>query len=83
MRARTRTLLRRLAELPAVVVDHLLGPDDLGDPQASSRERDPAGAEAPDAATVRVEHRVRVGPFLRQFGGACPEDDDEGGPALH
>lgn len=81
MRARTRTLLRRLALLPAVVVDHLLGPEsDLGDPQAAPH---PAGAAEPAGATVEVKHEVRVGPYLRQFGGVAPEDDDEGGPPLH
>lgn len=77
MRARTRRLLRRLAELPAVVVDHLLGPE----APADVTPREPAGADPAPEATVVVEHSVHVGPYLRQFGGRDPEDD--GSSSLH
>jgi hypothetical protein len=72
MRDATRRLIRRLAQLPVVVVDHLLEETAPAPPAVAA----PAGAEGPPPATVVVEHAIRVGPFLRQFGGSGPEDDE-------
>ena len=65
MKPRTLAFLRRLADLPRVALDHVVGDVDARPSPEARRE-----------ATVVVEHNVTVGPRLRQFT-ANDEPDDE------
>lgn len=64
MKPRTLAFLRRLADLPRVALDHVLGEDARPSPEGR-RE-----------ATVVVEHNVTVGPRLRQFTANDDPDDE-------